>query len=99
MYDKRAGFNSCSDDQQSQLHDAAGGAQTYATNTYSYVSGISSGTPRFTTWFGAYDDDHKGTVQNHLGLISGNDFSSFTFDCSCTDPGVYAYVCAYTFQS
>ena len=82
---------------QSQLNAAATSAQTYANNAYSYLQGISSGTPRYTTWFGAYDSSRKSTVQSHFQLMSSHQYSSFTYDCSCTESDTYAYVCAYTF--
>ena len=59
---------------------------------------ISSGTPRYTRWFGSYDDDRRSTVEDHFKLISSSDFSSFTYDCTCTQTDIYAYVCTYAFQ-
>jgi len=91
-HDKRATFAGCSATQQTQINTAVGSAQTYATNAYSYIQGISTGTTRYTTWFGTYDSSRKTTVQDHFRLISGNTFSSFTYDCSCTKAGVFAYV-------
>ena len=84
---------------QSQLNTAAASAQTYATRAYSYLLGISSSTNRYKTWFGTYTASRKSTVQNHFRLINSDQFSSFTYDCACTDPDTYAYVCAYIFRS
>ena len=95
---KRASFNGCSSTQQTQLNSAAAGAQTYAAKALSYISGISSGTTRYTSWFGVYDSTRKSTVQNHYQLMSSHQYSSFTYDCTCTDADTYAYVCAYIFQ-
>ena len=95
---KRATFDGCSATQQSQLDSAAAGAQTYAANTLSYISGISSGTDRYTTWFGTYDATRMATVKTHFQLMSSHQYSSFTYDCTCTEAGTYAYVCAYIFQ-
>ena len=97
--DKRASFNGCSSTQQTQLDSAASGAQSYAASALSYISGISSGTTRYTSWFGAYDATSMGTVQNHYQLMSSRQYSTFTYDCTCTEADTYAYVCAYIFQS
>ena len=97
-HDKRATFNSCSSTQQTQLNDAATGAQMYAFNAYGYISGMKEATPRYTTWFGVYNSTQKDTVQSHYQLINGAQFAGFTYDCACTDPNTYAYVCAYIFQ-
>lgn len=94
----RAPFNGCSADKQSQINDAGAGAHTHASDAYSYLSGISSGIPRFTTWFGTYIAYSKIDVQNHFKPISSNDFSSFTFDCTCTESASFAYVRAYIFH-
>ena len=95
---KRATFNSCSATQQTQLNTAAAGAQTYAASALAYILGISSGTTRYTSWFGEYDSARKGTAQNHWQWISARQFASFTYDCTCTEEDTYAYVCAYIFQ-
>lgn len=90
--ERRASYVSCSAARQTALVSAASAAQSYATNARSYLSGISSGTSRYTTWFGTYTSARKSTVQSHFNAISGNTFSSFTYDCTCTDSGTYAYV-------
>lgn len=92
-YTKRASFNNCSSTMQSQADAAAVSAQDYAGSAYSYISDISSGTTRYTTWFGAYDSIRKSTVQSHYQSISSHQYSSFTFDCTCTETDLYAYVC------
>ena len=94
---KRAPFVNCSSDMQSQLGTAAADAQTYASNAYSHLTGISDDAPRYTTWFGAYVASRKSVVENHFQLISSHQFSSFTYDCTCTRLNTYAYVCACAF--
>ena len=96
---KRATFNDCSSTQQSDIELAASNAQVYASEASNYITGISSGTERYTTWFGTYDDSRKSTVQEHLSLINSRDFSSFTYNCTCTEASLFAFVCAYTFKS
>ncbi|KDQ16122.1 hypothetical protein BOTBODRAFT_43700 [Botryobasidium botryosum FD-172 SS1] len=94
---KRATFRSCSASQQTSINTAVTSAQTYATNAYNYLAGISSGTTRYTTWFGPYDATRKSTVQTHFNNIRNSGISSYTYDCSCTDSGTYAYVYPDTF--
>jgi peptidyl-Lys metalloendopeptidase len=90
--DKRATYVSCSSTRQSQLVTAASSAQSYAAGALSYANSISSGTTRYTTWFGAYSSSNLNTVRSHFSLISSRQFSSFTYDCTCTESGTYAYV-------
>ena len=97
--DKQADPGSCSPDRVLQLGIAGEDAKDYARNTYFYLTDISSGTTRYTTWFGEYDEGRKNTVEEHFGLIDDNDFSSYTYDCTCTDADTYAYVCACIFRS
>lgn len=82
---RRATYLSCSSDRQTTLAAAISQAQSYADNAYSYISSLSSGTARYTTWFGTYDASRKSIVQDHFQKISSNKFSSFTYDCSCTE--------------
>ncbi len=89
---KRAGFNGCSEDQQLTLPIAASSAQLYASAATSYLETNIHGTPRYSTWFGAYDDTHRGTVDSHFSRIGTNNFTGFAYDCTCTDPTTYAYV-------
>ena len=98
-HDKRATFNGCTADQQSLLNTAAIDAQNYASSAFTAIQGTSSGTPRYTTWFGAYNTGRKNTVQSHFGSINGNKFSSFAYDCTCTTADTFAYVCTYIIQS
>lgn len=88
---KRATFVSCSSTQQTQLTTALASAETYASEAYKYLNSISASTTRYATWFGAYTTSRHSTVLSHFSKIDGNDFSTFTFDCSCTD-SAYAYV-------
>ncbi|KAF9449833.1 peptidyl-Lys metalloendopeptidase [Macrolepiota fuliginosa MF-IS2] len=89
---KRASYVSCSSSEQTSLVAAASAAQTYAANAYSYLSTHTAASARYTTWFGSYTSSRHSTALSHFSAISGGSFSSFTFDCSCTDSGVYAYV-------
>ena len=57
-----------------------------------YAQSHTSATPRYTTWFGTYTDPRHSTVVSHFSGISDDDFSSYTYDCSCKKKGTYAYV-------
>jgi len=94
---KRATFVGCSSTQQSQLNTAASSAQSYAAGASSYAASHTAATARYTTWFGAYTASRHSTVASHYSLISGNSFSGYKFDCTCTDSGTYAYVYPDTF--
>jgi len=89
---KRATFNGCSSTQQSQLNTAASSAQSYAAGALSYLNANSAGTTRYTTWFGTYTSARHSIAQGHFSNLNGNSYSSYTFDCTCTDSGTYAYV-------
>ncbi|TFK34427.1 deuterolysin M35 metalloprotease [Crucibulum laeve] len=94
---KRATFKGCTSSQQTSLNSAASAAQTYAANALSYLNSHTSSTTRYTTWFGTYTAARHTTVTSHFSSISSNVFSSFTFDCTCTESGTYAYVYPDTF--
>ncbi|KAL4246974.1 secreted metalloproteinase M35 [Abortiporus biennis] len=89
---KRATFTGCSSSQQSGLNAAAPAAQTYAANALSYLQAHTSSTSRYTTWFGTYTSSRHSTVLTHYTNLNSNTYSSYHFDCTCTDSGTYAYV-------
>lgn len=91
---KRASYVGCSSSQQSQLVAAASAAQSYAASTYSYTQSKSSATTRYTTWFGTYTAARHSTIQTHFSNLNSNTYSSFTYDCTCTQATTYAYVYA-----
>jgi peptidyl-Lys metalloendopeptidase len=65
---------------------------TYATNSKSYLDAGTQGT-RYTWWFGAYTSSRYSTVRTHFtNLKSALSSQPYTFDCTCTDSGTYAYV-------
>ncbi|KAF8963005.1 peptidyl-Lys metalloendopeptidase [Flammula alnicola] len=89
---KRATYVGCSAARQTSLVAAASAAQSYAASASSYASSHTSSTTRYTTWFGTYTTARHSTVVSQFSAISSNTFSSYTFDCTCTDSGTYAYV-------
>jgi peptidyl-Lys metalloendopeptidase len=94
---RRASYPSCSDEQKGQIDEAYPAAGKYASGAADYLSSQTSGTDRYTTWFGAYDDGRHSTVSDHYTKISAQDWASFTYDCSCTEQGVFAFVYPDTF--
>jgi peptidyl-Lys metalloendopeptidase len=90
---KRATYNGCTSAQQSSIVSAASAAQNYAAGAFSYANSLTSSTPRYMTWFGAYTAARHSTVVSHYSAINSIPFSSYNFDCStCTEADVYAYV-------
>ncbi|KAF8740052.1 hypothetical protein AX14_008960 [Amanita brunnescens Koide BX004] len=90
--EKRAKFIGCSSSQESEITSAILTATQYAKKAFNYLQAHLSGTPRYATWFGDFTDERRDAVISHFAHIHGNDFSSFTYDCTCSDPGVFAYV-------
>lgn len=86
-------FNKCTVSRQSDLITARNNASTYASSAFSYLNTNASATPRYTTWFGAFDTARYNTVKNHFSAIGGAmDTQPITFDCTCKKKNVYAYV-------
>ncbi|CAE7223212.1 unnamed protein product, partial [Rhizoctonia solani] len=56
-------------------------SNTYVANANTYLNGISSGTTRYTTWFGSYTAARLSTVRSHFTAI-GTDATSSTYDCT-----------------
>ena len=90
VLDRRATYRSCTAARQTSLVSGAAQAKTYASNAYSYISSTTTGTTRYVTWFGTYLASRRSTVLSHFQKISGNDFTSFIYDCTCTESGTYA---------
>ncbi|KAJ3488200.1 hypothetical protein NLI96_g3033 [Meripilus lineatus] len=64
----------------------------HAANALSYLQSHTSATTRYTTWFGSYTSARHTTVQTHFSNLNGNTYTSYHWDCTCTDSGTYAYV-------
>ena len=92
---KRVTYASCAWIDMVLLQNAIDSAQTYVDRACSYIKGLSGTTPRYKAWFGTYTDSRKSTIQDHFRSISSHQFSSFTYDCACTDSDKLAYACAY----
>ena len=85
-------FNACTPDQQTQIVAARNQAKTYASEAENYLIAHSSGTARYTEWFGVFATSRYNTVKTHFTAISNAwDNAGVTFDCKCKQP-YYAYV-------
>lgn len=85
-------FVSCSNTRQTQLATARNSSVTYSNNAKSYLAAGTQGS-RYTWWFGTYNSSRYSTVRTHFNNIySALSSQPFTFNCSCTDSGTYAYV-------
>ncbi|HYO59201.1 M35 family metallo-endopeptidase [Archangium sp.] len=82
----------CTTSEQSSISSALTSARTYANNASTYLNGISSGTTRYTTWFGAFSSTNLTTARNHFTSIKNAlANAAIVVDCSCND-SYYAYV-------
>jgi len=86
-------FAGCSATQQDALTQARSAASTMTNDAALYLGGTPSATPRYTTWFGAYNLNGWNTAVNHYTAIKDVfDNKPITFDCTCKQKKVYAYV-------
>ncbi|MBK7319009.1 M35 family metallo-endopeptidase [Candidatus Villigracilis affinis] len=87
------GFFGCSASQQTDLINARNAASTYAADDVAYFAANKQG-ERYVTWFGVYDSARYNLVKTHFTNVqyAVDTANPMTFDCTCTDPGVYAYV-------
>jgi len=89
---KRALFVGCSPERRALINTAALYAESYASNARAYLLNHTTSTPRYVSWFGTFTSVRRATVLAHFTRIDINSFPSFTYDCTCTRPGVYAFV-------
>ncbi|KAK7437149.1 hypothetical protein VKT23_018776 [Stygiomarasmius scandens] len=89
---KRASFVGCSSSEQSQINSAISAAATYANGARDYLSSHTSSTSRYTTWFGTYTSARHSTVLSHFTNMASQGYSGYTYDCTCTESGVFAFV-------
>ncbi|KAI8086143.1 uncharacterized protein BX664DRAFT_386594 [Halteromyces radiatus] len=84
-------YEGCNDEKVAVINAAVYAAVDYITEAHSYLQQISSGTPRYTTWFGSYTASRKNSVEDHFAAI-GNSPLSVKYDCTCTDQKRYVGV-------
>ncbi|KIM27479.1 hypothetical protein M408DRAFT_24421 [Serendipita vermifera MAFF 305830] len=88
---KRATFAGCTASQQADINSALGVSTTYIANAVNYLTSLTGGKPRYTTWFGTYSSTRKATVLDHFEKIQSSDPRTYQYDCQCTDDS-YAWV-------
>jgi len=87
----------CDAGQQGQILEAASVAERLVAQSVADLRALSAEqlqrSPRYRTWFGAYDAERVDNVISDLSAISETiTGSQISFHCDCTEPGVYAYV-------
>ena len=86
-------YTGCSSTRQTQLLVAWNGARTYVSNAASHLAGLRAGSTRYTSWFGAWSAGRRDTARAHYASLStALATAPLTLDCTCTDPGTFAYV-------
>ncbi len=85
-------FSSCSEGRMTDLTEAREWALYYADDSLTYLTaGFQN--PRYTEWFGSFDVNRYFSVTDHFRNIRNAVHDQpMTFDCSCSQAGVYAYV-------
>jgi len=85
--------DSCTAAQHTIINAAIIQGQAYAANAAQYlIKTPASGTPRYTTWFGAFTGAGWTKATNDFNAIAGQLNSQVVPDCSCKQKNVYAYV-------
>jgi peptidyl-Lys metalloendopeptidase len=85
-------FTKCTTDQANTASQALNAASTMANGANTYLGGSPSGTPRFTTWFGAYSSNAWNTAKSHyVAIKDAIDTKPVSIDCGCKKT-YYAYV-------
>jgi peptidyl-Lys metalloendopeptidase len=90
---QRPAKDTCTSIQHDQINAAFPIAGQYAADARDYLTAAPSPTQRYTTWFGAFSSAGWDTAHTHFDSIA-TAFATqqFTFDCSCKQKNVYAYV-------
>ncbi|KAJ7486761.1 peptidyl-Lys metalloendopeptidase [Mycena latifolia] len=97
-FDKRISYQSCTSSQQTQLVSAAAAAQSYANAAMTYLTTNTASTTRWVTWFGNYTAAHHTTMLSHFTKMAASTYANYTYDCSCMEADVFAYVIANTYR-
>lgn len=85
-------FTKCTTTQANTATQGLNAASTMANGAYAYFGGSPSGTPRFTTWFGAYSSNSWNTAKSHfVSIKDAIDTKPVAFDCGCKKT-YFAYV-------
>jgi peptidyl-Lys metalloendopeptidase len=83
----------CSSSQLSSIGSALDQAKIYAINSVQYLATLTSGRPRYTSWFGTFSSGNLNRLNTHYYNIDTTfRTKSMSFDCGCSEAGVFAYV-------
>ncbi|KAH7338326.1 hypothetical protein B0J17DRAFT_553604, partial [Rhizoctonia solani] len=88
---KRTSYTGCSPSQQDQVTSAITVAQAYARESHTHLELNPSGSTRYTRWFGTFATNRYNDVLKSFSLLAKSP-SEWTYDCTCQDPKIYAYV-------
>ncbi|KAF9455857.1 hypothetical protein BDZ94DRAFT_1285995 [Collybia nuda] len=96
MLTEFATFVNCTPAQQNQINQAINAARGYVAESIRYINNHTVATPRFTTWFGAFQNARHTTVLSHFNSLArrGNEFTAWKYTCNPSNcqPGYFAYV-------
>lgn len=85
----------CSSSEQSTLSYALDEARSYTAGSVQYLTTLTSGRPRYTTWFGTFSSTNLNKLKTHYRNIDAAlRTKPMSFDCGCSEAGVFAYVYA-----
>ncbi|MFK8074940.1 MAG: M35 family metallo-endopeptidase [Granulosicoccus sp.] len=90
-------YLSCSAQEQADIVEAVNIAetltQTALTDLRSLTAAERASSPRYNTWFGAYDETrYIRVVSNFESIQNALAGETLQFDCNCNDAGTFAYV-------
>ncbi|CAE6402562.1 unnamed protein product [Rhizoctonia solani] len=92
-------FTGCSASQKNQLMEAATASNAMVAGANRYLSSMTFNSPRYTTWFGPFDQSNYNAVVSHFRNI-GNDATMVNYDCyTCSKQlgAGYYHIMAYTY--
>ncbi|KAG8803297.1 hypothetical protein FRC17_006209 [Serendipita sp. 399] len=91
---RAASFSGCTPAQESTITLSTYVASLYVADAEKYLTLHTTGTDRYTTWFGEYDSDNHDRVLKHYENIRSTDVKTYTYDCDCTEgtSDTFAYV-------
>ncbi|KAM6503455.1 hypothetical protein JOM56_000398 [Amanita muscaria] len=82
----------CTPEQQDKIKLAVTAVKSYASEAYESLEALNSNSKRFEDWFGEPSKFGFSTVHSHYGNLKNENYMSFTYDCTCNLPTVFAYV-------
>jgi peptidyl-Lys metalloendopeptidase len=90
-----ATYINCTPTQSNSIRTAINQAESYANSAVQYLNAQSSGTTRYTAWFGQYSASNFMKLKSHFTKLQSTlKTKAVSFDCSCPagNAMTYAYV-------